>query len=382
MKPNRNIRTALAALATVALAAFPASGATTLHLGPSSGLANETLSVPMEVRSGDGITALQFDMFYDPAVVELSDVRQGIAAAGHILDFETVASGQTRVVVISNTNAVLGDGMVADMEINLLSEVPEGSRALSFSNVIISDLTGTEVAIAWAPYIAITSPAEGKRYSASSNVGLSAVAIDYDGSITSVEFQIDGESLSIDTAAPYTATWTAAGSGAVALTAIAVSSGGTQTASLPVTIQIGPPPFVGWRDANFTPAEQADNRIGGLASDPDGDTIPNLLEYALGLNPREFDFEDLPEVGLIGLNQESYATLTYRANPGADDIIFMVEVSGDGGATWSSGEGNTEEMSSEMVDSKREVKTRDLHPVTTGSEPNRLIRLTVKMTGI
>jgi hypothetical protein len=309
-------------------------------------------------------------------------VRSGDSAASHILDFETVNPGQTRVVVISNSNQVLIDGVLAEMDISLLAEVPEGTHALTFTNIILSDVTSTEVAIAWAPYVAISSPGEGKRYSETSNVGLTAVAIDYDGSITSVEFLVDGQSISVDTAAPYTASWTATGSGEVVLTAIAVASEGAQTLSRPVNIRIAPPPFNAWYDANFTPAEQADPLIGGLAADPDGDTLPTLLEYALGLNPRIFDMDGYPVVSTTPIDQDSYATLTYRANPDADDINYIVEVSGDGGATWSSGNGHTEEMRSELKDAKREVEVRDLTPVTSGSEPNRLLRLTVSMTGI
>ena len=116
--------------------------------------------------------------------------------------------------------------------------------------------------------------------------------------------------------------------------------------------------------------------------DPEDDTIPNLLEYALALNPKQINLEGLPVVDIIAYNQGLFATLTYWANPDADDIIYSVEVSGDGGSTWTSGGGATEQMKSSIVEGKREVVERDLHPVDSGGEPNRLLRLTVKRSAI
>ena len=73
--------------------------------------------------------------------------------------------------------------------------------------------------------------------------------------------------------------------------------------------------------------------------------IPNLMEYALGLNPKQFDLDGFPEVGTVNMEEDSFATITYRANPEADDIEFTIEVSPDA-TTWQSGNGFTEELSS------------------------------------
>ena len=59
--------------------------------------------------------------------------------------------------------------------------------------------------------------------------------------------------------------------------------------------------------------------------DPDGDTIPNLLEYALDLDPLTSDAAGLPRVGREG----NFITLTYTKVTTATDIGYAVEQSTD-----------------------------------------------------
>jgi hypothetical protein len=82
-------------------------------------------------------------------------------------------------------------------------------------------------------------------------------------------------------------------------------------------------PADNWRFLNFgalanTPAA-ADN------ADFDGDGIPNLMEYALNLNPKVADRTALPQPVLVG----GYLTLTYVPNAIATDLTFTVESSTD-----------------------------------------------------
>jgi PKD repeat protein len=44
-----------------------------------------------------------------------------------------------------------------------------------------------------------------------------------------------------------------------------------------------------WRAAKFTAAELANTNISGSAANPDGDSYPNLLEYAMALDPKTFN---------------------------------------------------------------------------------------------
>ena len=98
---------------------------------------------------------------------------------------------------------------------------------------------------------------------------------------------------------------------------------------------LAPTPFVQWQEAWFGP--NAHNpEIAGPHADPDGDGIPNLMEYALALNP---------SVPLAGDDTSGHAgrpaldpnpdvlALIYRQNMNAPDIAFQVEHSADLGAT-------------------------------------------------
>jgi hypothetical protein len=326
------------------------------------------------VRSTDGVTAIQFDLLYDPAVVDLQTVTQKSNADSHRLDFELIAEGHARVVTVSNSNSLLQDGVLSEIEIQMLQDVPIETRTLSFSNIVLSDVTGTQISISWAPYVAIVSPIEGKRFSETKNVPLSAVAVDYDGSITSVEFKVGDQSISVDSTAPYAATWTATGSGEVLLTAIAISGDGGQFQSAPVGIRIAPPPYAAWFDLYFTIPEQGDPLISGITADPDEDMIPNLLEYALNLDPRVANMTGLPQVGVIRRNNQEFATIQYRSNATADDIAISIEVSADG-ISWASGDTVTELLSSVPQGDYNEITVRDLQSATSG----RLIRLKVEV---
>lgn len=86
--------------------------------------------------------------------------------------------------------------------------------------------------------------------------------------------------------------------------------------------------FNDWRAGHFTAGELANAAISGDAADPDGDGIPNLLEYAFGLDPRAPDSAGLPTIGLGIVNSVTYLTLSFRQARAAD-LAYRVETSGD-----------------------------------------------------
>lgn len=86
-----------------------------------------------------------------------------------------------------------------------------------------------------APTVSITSPSNGANYNVNDVVNIAADAIALSGTITQVEFFVDGTSIGIDNTSPYTATWTAT-LGAHNLTATATDSNNGQATSSVVTI--------------------------------------------------------------------------------------------------------------------------------------------------
>ncbi len=90
--------------------------------------------------------------------------------------------------------------------------------------------------------------------------------------------------------------------------------------------------FAGWRAAYFDEEERADPSISGAEADPDGDGIPNLLEFALGLDPRTPDTGALPVPQVRpadGQGGEEYLTLEFSHPAGLSEIEYEVRLSSD-----------------------------------------------------
>lgn len=81
-------------------------------------------------------------------------------------------------------------------------------------------------------------------------------------------------------------------------------------------------PMDSWKFAHFTTEELADDLISGNHADPDGDGIPNLLEYAFGLLPKSADIPPVSQ-SMDG----DYLTLSATKNSAATDLIWSAETS-------------------------------------------------------
>ncbi|MHB9133007.1 MAG: Ig-like domain-containing protein [Armatimonadota bacterium] len=130
------------------------------------------------------------------------------------------------------------------------------------------------------PTVAITSPADGAEFLQPANVVIAATAADGDGTVTQVEFYIDGEKVGTDTTSPYQYSWNDVPKKATAyvLTAVATDSNGEITTSTPVNVMVNDiPPTV----AITAPAEDAqfisgnEVTITATAADADG-TVANV----------------------------------------------------------------------------------------------------------
>ncbi|MEY4489589.1 MAG: hypothetical protein RIQ79_2097 [Verrucomicrobiota bacterium] len=77
--------------------------------------------------------------------------------------------------------------------------------------------------------------------------------------------------------------------------------------------------YNGWKMSRFTTTEQANAAISGPSADPDADGIPNLLEYALDLNPGQAGTTGLPVIGGNG------GVLTLAYSKTRTDVIYTVQ---------------------------------------------------------
>ena len=80
-----------------------------------------------------------------------------------------------------------------------------------------------------------------------------------------------------------------------------------------------------WAAGKFTATELTNAAIAGYAANPDGDSYANLLEYALGLEPKISDAKAFPTLTRIG----GVVTLTYPHLKWAADVTLSLESSSD-----------------------------------------------------
>jgi len=156
------------------------------------------------------------------------------------------------------------------------------------------------------------------------------------------------------------------------VTISAVNVSGSGNASLIITIQTS---FAAWKNLWFTEGQLGDVTVSGDMATPAGDGVPNLLKYALDLNPMANGVSGLPVGAVMAIGGTNYLTLTYTQDIFAADITYVPEVSGDL-QTWNSGLGYVAPVSvTNNGDGVTEtIIVQDLTPM--GSAP-RFIRLRV-----
>ncbi|GEM_PF-7061912 len=129
-------------------------------------------------------------------------------------------------------------------------------------------------------------------------------------------------------------------------------------------------PYDAWKATHFSAKQLADPAISGDAACPAGDGMPNLLKYALALDPHEPRADSLPGAAIAN----GYLTLAYRRYKQATDIAFLVEACDSlATGTWSA-EGLTEISRVDAGDFWW-ITIRDAFP--RASRPSRFMRLSV-----
>ena len=127
-------------------------------------------------------------------------------------------------------------------------------------------------------------------------------------------------------------------------------------------------PLQAWRDNYF--ANPSNVGAGANAADPADDGVPNLVKYALGLDPYTPANSAQSVSGTLTLsNGQAFATLTVNRTARAPDVSYVVELSTDL-KTWLSGSGNL----TTVTDSPTELVVRDNSPLGTTA---RFLRLRV-----
>ncbi len=147
------------------------------------------------------------------------------------------------------TNKVLIAQMTTNgtfhFELNIQIGTPTGgTENYVFSNptgveLTIPSLTQTFLAVPLLPTVSITAPTGGSTFAIGSPVSIAATAADADGTVSSVEFFVDGVSIGIDATSPFTSSYTGVSELSHVLTAKATDNEGFSTTSTPVSFNVG-----------------------------------------------------------------------------------------------------------------------------------------------
>jgi hypothetical protein len=87
--------------------------------------------------------------------------------------------------------------------------------------------------------------------------------------------------------------------------------------------------YESWRFDHFTTAELADPLLSGDQADLEPDGVANLLEFALGLDPRIPDAQGLPSGAIVDAGPDDYLAITYTRRPPTDGVTYTLESSSD-----------------------------------------------------
>ncbi len=92
--------------------------------------------------------------------------------------------------------------------------------------------------------------------------------------------------------------------------------------------------FNAWRNASFTQSELADSAVTGDTADPDSDGLPNLAEFAFGLNAKTANLTGGPTTAIQNISGTNYLTITFRRRSPALDLAYAAQTSGDLSGAW------------------------------------------------
>jgi hypothetical protein len=128
-----------------------------------------------------------------------------------------------------------------------------------------------------------------------------------------------------------------------------------------------------WRMRYFNASALADPSLSGAAAAPDGDGVPNLLKYYLGLpGGTPAPANRLPTGALLPVSGQYYLSMTYSRDKLVNDVDCIAEVSTNL-VNWSSGPSVTVVQQTVDLGTLEQVTVRDLTPV--GSATHRFMRL-------
>lgn len=84
-----------------------------------------------------------------------------------------------------------------------------------------------------------------------------------------------------------------------------------------------------WKESSFSAADAANPAVSGPNVDLDGDSYPNMLEYAFGSDPAAVEPDTWTDLGAASIGAADYLTVSFTRHPHAVDLVYTVEVGSD-----------------------------------------------------
>jgi hypothetical protein len=173
---------------------------------PASAIAGTTVTLTATASDTDG-SVTQVEFFVNNISVGIDN------SSPYSIDYiTTLGAGQIVRAVATDNQGATGNSNNAVM--NVVANIP--------------------------PSISLSSPSEGALFVAPAMVSIAATAADTDGTVSQVEFFIDGISIGVDNSAPFATTWTSV-IGEHTVLAVATDNLGTVTNSTIVNISVADP---------------------------------------------------------------------------------------------------------------------------------------------
>jgi hypothetical protein len=211
-------------------------GTYTLVARATDNVGNQTLSSNVVVTVGGGSA---------PTVRLTSPSGNVTVGAGSVVNLAAIAAdadGTVTGVRFLANSIQIGSASAAPYQANWTPTV-SGTYSVvaeatdNAGNITTSDPITVTVGSNQGPNVTLTSPRMGATVEVGKAVTLTATATDPDGTISSVQFYVNGVVVSTDTVGPYSASWTPNSEGTYVLKAVAIDNSNTPTSSAGVQVQ-------------------------------------------------------------------------------------------------------------------------------------------------
>ncbi len=107
------------------------------------------LNTVLSVSNNESVSAIQFDILYNPYACEITTVTAGASSvsAQKQVQYNIVTPGQVRVIIAGLNQNIIPSGSVAQITLQVCASAPAGVYDISLSRTILSSPTGASIPV-------------------------------------------------------------------------------------------------------------------------------------------------------------------------------------------------------------------------------------------